>query len=97
MTGLVSVWAIDVFVAAIGVVLMTMVLLFYLGKLREARSKFTVGLTVLSATFLVQGLLAITFYLLFAQTYSAELALPLLALDILGLVGFATLFWLTRQ
>jgi hypothetical protein len=32
-----------------------------------------------------------------AQTYSAELALPLLALDILGLVGFATLFWLTRQ
>lgn len=76
---------------------MTVVLGFYVGKLRKMRSKFTIGLTVLSATFLAQGVVAIVVYFFFAQTYSADVALPLLALDMLGLVGFATLFWLTRQ
>lgn len=97
MAGLASLWTVDVVVAVASAVLMLWALAFYYGRARRVPSVFSVGLTIFTVIFLVQNLLAIVFYFQLAQTYSADVALPMLTLNGLGLAAFATLVWIIRR
>ncbi|MDG6954865.1 MAG: hypothetical protein JRN33_07810 [Nitrososphaerota archaeon] len=92
-----SFWTIDIVVAVASAVLMFWAVIFYYRRARTLTSSFSVGLTLFTVIFLVQNLLAVFFYFQLAQTYSADVALPMLALNGLGLAAFATLVWVIRR
>ncbi|MDG6964964.1 MAG: hypothetical protein JRN54_09350 [Nitrososphaerota archaeon] len=97
MPPLASIWTVDIVVAVASAVLMVWALSFYYGRARRVRSAFSVGLTVFVLIFVIQNVMAVFFYFQLAQTYSADVALPMLALNGLGLAAFVTLVWIIRR
>ncbi|MDG6974438.1 MAG: hypothetical protein JRM95_06365, partial [Nitrososphaerota archaeon] len=57
-----SIWTIDIVVAVASAVLMLWAFAFYYGRAKSVASSFSVGLTLFTAIFLVQNLLAVFFY-----------------------------------
>jgi hypothetical protein len=97
LSSLTSVWTIDIIVGTISVLLMSWIALFYARTARRLKTPFTIGLMVLAFVFLLQSLISVIVYLSLAQTYSADVAVPMLLLGALNLSGFATLFWISKQ
>lgn len=97
MPPLASIWTIDIVVAVVSAILMLWAFAFYYGKARKMTSSFSVGLTLFTVIFLLQNLVAVFFYFQLAQNYSADVALPMLTLNGLGLAAFATLVWVIRR
>ena len=97
MPPFVSIWTIDIVVAVASAILMLWAFAFYYGRAKSVASSFSVGLTLFTAIFLVQNLLVVFFYFQLAQNYSADVALPMLTLNGLGLAAFATLIWVIRR
>ena len=91
------IWTLDIIIAVVSTVIMLSVLAFYLRKAREIKSRFSVGLCAFSLIFVVQNIIAVVAYFTLAQRYSADVALPLLALHVLGLTGFGVLAWIINQ
>jgi len=56
---------------------------------RFVRSRFTNALIALTSIFLMQNVYAAYVFYLMAWEYSADLAYPLLILNLLGLAGFS--------
>ncbi|MEM0286830.1 MAG: hypothetical protein QXG05_01495 [Nitrososphaerota archaeon] len=97
MPFLASIWTIDIIVALASAVLMVYAFLFYFGKARKMSSSFSLGLTAFTGIFVLQNLIAVFFYYQLAKEYSADVALPMLALNGLGLMAFAVLVWVIRR
>ena len=94
---LLSIWTVDVFVALASVLVLGWLFGFYYRRVKEVKSRFTVGLAIFCLIFLAQNLVAVMIYFRLAEAYSIDVALPLLALNILGLIGFMILTWVVRQ
>lgn len=93
MAPLASIWTIDIVVAVASAILMLWAFAFYFRRAKSVTSSFSLGLTLFTVLFLIQNLLAILFYFQLAQSYSADVALPMLTLNGIGLAAFATLVW----
>jgi hypothetical protein len=74
-----------------------LLLVFYSRLARESRSRFTLGLVIFSLVFFVQNVTAALVYFGLASSYSAQVALPLMALHSMELVGMAVMVWMARQ
>ena len=90
-------WMVDIILATIGSMFALALFVFYSRLARERTSRFTLGLAVFSLVFLIQNLAAALFYFRFASTYSADVALPLMALHTMELVGMGAMLWLASQ
>ena len=93
-----SFWIANMIVSAISIVALSALLLVYAKNFRSIKSTFSVGLVVFAVLFLVQNIAAIALYLSMAASgYGLSVAMPMLALNIAELGGFAVLFWITWQ
>lgn len=97
MDSLVSFWSADVAIGVASVLLMAWLALFYARTARRLRTPFTFGLAALAIVFLLQSVVSVIVYVELAQTYSADVALPMLLLGVLNLGGFVALFWVSKQ
>jgi hypothetical protein len=90
-------WGADLAIALVSVGLTAWIFALYLKRAADVRSKFSFGLALLSGIFFVESITSVSVYYHFSTKYPVEVALPLLALSLLGLAGFAVLVWLARQ
>lgn len=86
---------IDLVLAAASAGILLGLLYIYGQNFRSLRSPLSVGLILFAALFIAENLAAIYFYVLMSDSYGAAVALPLLALNGVELVGFATLFYVS--
>lgn len=91
------VWSADIALAAASVLLTAWIFVLYLKRAAEIRSRFSYGLAALSAIFFAESLATIGIYYSFSARYTADVAMPLLALSALSLAGFVVLLWIAKQ
>jgi len=93
-----SFWIVNMVVSAISIVVLSGLLLVYAKSFRSIKSTFSVGLVVFAVLFLVQNIAAIALYVSMAAAgYGLPVAMPMLALNVAELGGFAVLFWISWQ
>lgn len=89
-------WQLNIVVAVASLALLGGLVYVYARNLRDIRSPFTLGLVAFGTLFVVQNLLAIFVYMSMAdQDLGSNVAMPMLALNLAGLAGFAALFAVT--
>lgn len=91
------VWTVDIIIASVGAIAALVLLVFYFRLARERTSRFTLGLAVISLVFFVQNIAAMLVYFDLASTYSADVALPIMAIHAMELVGIGAMVWMARQ
>ena len=91
------VWTVDIIIAAVGAVGALTLLVFYSRLARERASRFTLGLAVISLVFFIQNVAASLVYFGLAATYSADVALPIMAIHLMELVAIGAMVWMARQ
>ena len=91
-------WIANMIVSAVSIVVLAGLLVVYAKNFRAIKSTFSVGLVLFAVLFLVQSVAAIGLFLsMSAANYGLPVALPMLALNIAELSGFAVLFWISWQ
>ncbi|TLZ41956.1 MAG: hypothetical protein E6K19_08485 [Methanobacteriota archaeon] len=91
-----TLWMIDLVLAAVSVGFLVALLYIYGTNFRSLRSPLSFGLIVFASLFIVENLAAIYFYVVLAETgFGGAVAMPMLALNAVELVGFATLFYIS--
>lgn len=88
---------VDIIIATVGGIAALALLVFYSRLARERTSRFTLGLALISLVFFVQNFAAVFVYFRLASAYSADVALPIMALHSMELVGIGVLVWVARQ
>ncbi|HKZ98999.1 MAG TPA: hypothetical protein VJ326_05365 [Thermoplasmata archaeon] len=89
-------WQLNVAVAAGSLALLLGLAYVYGRNLKDLRSPFTIGLFAFAGLFLAQSVLSILVYVSMAdQNEGSNVAVPMLALNVAGLAGFAALFLAT--
>ncbi len=89
-------WTLNIAISLASLALLAGLLYVYAGNLRELRSPLTLGLLLFGVAFFAQGLLAIFVYLsMDSQGMGANVAMPMLALNVTGFAGFVSLFVVT--
>jgi len=89
-------WQLNIVLSVVSLGFLGALVYVYARNLRHLRSPFTIGLVAFGALFVLQNLLAIYFYLAMAdQNLGANVAMPMLALNLAGVVGFASLFFVS--
>jgi len=86
-------------VSAISIVVLAGLLIVYARNFRAIKSTFSVGLVLFAVLFLVQNIAAIALFLSMSTNanYGLAVAMPMLALNVAELSGFAVLFWISWQ
>ncbi len=90
-------WSIDIALAVVSSVVMAVAFSFYVRKMMEYRTKFTVGLAVFSGAFFAQGLVSTAVFYYLAQSYSAEVAIPLMIIMVIELIGALSFLAVVEQ
>ncbi|HYS71409.1 MAG TPA: hypothetical protein VEM95_03210 [Thermoplasmata archaeon] len=95
----VSFWIANMVVSAISIVVLAGLLIVYARNFRAIKSTFSVGLVLFAVLFLVQNIAAIALFLSMSTNanYGLAVAMPMLALNVAELSGFAVLFWISWQ
>ena len=90
-------WLLNIGVALASLALLVGLLYVYGRNLRDLRSPLTLGLVAFGVVFVVQNVLAIGMYVMMAEALNlgANVAMPMLVLNVAGLAGFASLFYVT--
>ncbi len=91
------VWSVDIIIAAVGAVAALVLLVFYSRLAKERTSRFTLGLAFISLVFFVQKIAAALVYFRLAATYSADVALPIMAIHSMELAGIGAMVWMAKQ
>ena len=91
-------WIVNMIISAVSILVLSGLLLVYAGNFRAIKSTFSVGLVLFAVLFLVQNIAAVALYMSMAtQNYGLPIAMPMLALNVAELTGFAVLFWISWQ
>jgi hypothetical protein len=95
-----TLWLIDIVLAVASIAVLTGLLYIYRSNFRTLRAPLSFGLILFAALFLIENLAAIYFYVSLNDSLSgtglaSSVALPMLALNAVELVGFATLFYVS--
>ncbi len=81
----------------INAILMATLLFVYVKNFGHMRSSFIIGLMAFAILFLANNLVAAYVYFDLAKAYGASVATPLLIINVIGTLGFATLLWTTLR
>src|SRR3989442_15956124 len=94
-----SFWVANMIVSAVSIVVLAGLLIVYARNFRAIKSTFSVGLVLFAVLFLVQNIAAIALFLSMSTNanYGLAVAMPMLALNVAELSGFAVLFWISWQ
>ncbi len=92
-----TLWGIDIVLSLIGSFVALLLLVFYVRKIREVRSRFTLGLSAFSGILFAQNILSIFVFLNLAQKYAADVAIPLMGIGLLEISALIVLAWLVNQ
>lgn len=90
-------WTVDIILAAVGGIAALALFVFYIRLASERKSRFTIGLAIFSLVFVAQNIAAVLLYFGLAATYSADVALPLMALHSMELIGIGSMVWIAKQ
>ncbi|MDJ0270693.1 MAG: hypothetical protein NXY59_09175 [Aigarchaeota archaeon] len=90
-------WVMNIVVSLLIAFALLYVFKTYMLTRRIVRSRFVNSLLALTGIFLVQNVYAAYIFYSMAWDYSADLAYPLLILNLLGLAGFSIFVYLVRQ
>jgi len=94
----ISFWMANMVISAASIIVLSALLVVYSKNFRTIKSTFSVGLVLFAVLFLVQNIAAVALYMsMAAQDYGLGVAMPMLALNIAELTGFAVLFWISWQ
>jgi hypothetical protein len=88
---------IDILLAAASAAVAAGVLIIYLKNWRRVRTLLLVGPVAFASLIMVGNLLAAFVYLRLAQSYSADVAVPLLLVQASQFAGLVGLLWATTR
>ncbi len=88
-------WMANIALLIVNAVLLAVLLTVYVKNFGQIRSKFALGLIAFASLFLIDNLAAAYLYFGLAQAYGAAVATPLLAINLIAVLGFVTLLWTT--
>jgi len=87
---------IDLVLAIASVAVLLVLLYVYVSNFRAVRAPLSLGLIIFASLFLVENLAAIYFYVTMSEGgFGAPVAMPMLALNAVELLAFATLFYVS--
>ncbi len=86
---------INVVVSAVNVLFLLGILYVYLRNFSGLKSKLVFGLMAFACIFMIQNLTAIYVFFQLAASYRADVAVPMLALNVLESGALALFLWLT--
>ena len=94
----ISFWIANMVISVVSIVVLAVLLIVYSRSFRAIKSTFSVGLVLFAVLFLIQNIAAVALYMsMAAQNYGLGVAMPMLALNVAELSGFATLLWISWQ
>jgi len=91
------VWLVDLVLAGAAGALVAGLLFVYGRQVRAAPTPFGWGLVIFGVFLLLQNLVALPVYWLWAQEYGPELSLPLMGIHGAQVVGLLALVWITWE
>lgn len=90
-------WLANIGLVLLSAVLMAILIGTYFRNFGRLRSKFVVGLMVFSVLLFAENLVAAYLYVGLAQSYGPPVAVPLLIINVFGILGLSTLLWTTLR
>ncbi|KAA8922763.1 hypothetical protein [Thermoplasma sp.] len=90
-------WITNILIVLIEAIFLGIILYFYIGIIRRTGGKFIAPMIVFSSLFLVQSILSAYFYYDFSHFAGYRIAVPLIAVNSIGLVSFVMLFITLKQ
>jgi hypothetical protein len=90
-----TLWLLDIGIASISSVLLLGILAVHLKSWMDIGSRILVGASAFVFLLLVGNVLAAYFSFLWAQSYGAGVALPILVMELLQVVGYSVFFVLS--
>ncbi len=84
-------------ITAISTIFLLGLLYVYYKNLRQAKSKFTIGLFLFAVLFLIQNLVSLYYYTTMMKYYTPEVEVHVFILNILQAIGFAVLLKITWE
>ena len=90
-------WISDIVIALFELIALLILIILYAVSYRKYRAKIYIQIISFTAVFTVQSALTIYIYYYFSRFLGATVAIPLMALSILGIAAIAMLFRFMRQ
>lgn len=90
-------WLANIGLVLLSAALMVILIVTYFSNFRHIRSKFVLGLMAFSTLLFAENLVAAFMYVDLAKSYGPPVAVPLLVINAIGVLGFATLLWTTMR
>ena len=90
-------WLADIALVLVSAILMATLIVTYFRNFSRVHSKFVVGLMTFSILLFLENLVAAYLYYDLAQSYGPPVAVPLLIINLLGVLGLSTLTWATLR
>ena len=84
-------------ITAVSTIFLLGLLYVYYKNLKNAKSKFTIGLFIFPLLFLAQNLVSLYFYITMMKYYSPEVEVHVFILTLLQAVGFLILLIITWE
>ena len=84
-------------IAAISTIFLLGLLYVYYKNLRNAKSKFTIGLFIFAILFLIQNIVSLYYYITMMKYYAPEVEVHVFILTVLQTLGFAILLKITWE
>lgn len=89
---MVTLWEVNIAVGGVVVTLLSILAVIYGRNLRRVKSPFALGLLLFALLFIVENLVAImSYFTLWGSGYGAEVALPMLFLNLAEVTAFTIL------
>ena len=84
-------------ITAVSTIFLLGLLYVYYKNLKQAKSKFTIGLFLFALLFLVQNLVSLYYYITMMEYYAPEVEVHVFILTLLQAVGFMILLKITWE
>ncbi|MGC9067750.1 MAG: hypothetical protein ACP5IZ_02040 [Thermoprotei archaeon] len=89
-------WSINIIITIINLIILIIISNLYMKSHRALRSKISASLLLFAILLLIQSLLTTLTYIRFSN-YGPEIAIPLIPINMLGLLAMLILLWLSKQ
>ena len=84
-------------ITAVSTIFLLGLLYVYYKNLKQAKSKFTIGLFLFALLFLAQNLVSLYYYITMMEYYAPEVAVHVFILTLLQAIGFMILLKITWE
>ena len=84
-------------ITAISTIFLLGLLYIYYKNLRNAKSKFTIGLFIFALLFLIQNIVSLYYYITMMEYYAPEVEVHVFILTLLQAAGFLILLLITWE